>query len=380
MNVNRTEWGGIHIQARYDISDELTEINQSIDGGAFKDSSVLITGGAGFLGTWLCHVLIGQGANVTCLDNLSSGLRENIANLEHNPRFTFIQHDISKPITFRKKFDYVMHLASRASPLEFENHSLEIIRANTIGTTNALDIATAHEAKFLFTSTSEIYGNPGIFPTPETCNGNVSTDGIRGCYTESKRMGETLCLAYLREYGTDVRIARIFNTYGPLMRADGEYGRVIPRFITQAMKGEPITIFGDGSQTRCFCYVTDQIGGLLRLLTCNSANGQVINIGNNREISILELANLVKKLTYSHSKMTFSNIPDGDPLRRLPNITKAEQFLGWRPRVQLDEGLENFSKFFRCQNQHATSSFSPESRVTQTHFDSNLKKSHVQTR
>lgn len=330
-----------------DIFEDLLLINSRAFNGSFDNSRILITGGAGFLGTWLCHALLNYGAEIVCLDNLSSGLRENIADLENNPKFTFIQHDIAEPIHFEKKFDYVMHLASRASPLEFEHYPLEIIRANTTGTTNALEIATAHGAKFLLTSTSEIYGNAGIFPTPETCCGTVGTIGIRGCYTESKRMAETLCMAHLRVYGTDIRIARIFNTYGPLMRPDGIFGRVIPRFIDQAMKGYPLTIFGDGLQTRCFCFVTDQVNGLLTLLTHDSAKGEVVNIGNNQEITILALAELVKEITGSDSDLVFEEMQDGDPLRRLPDVTKAKQLLHWQPKVSLKEGLEQFIHYYK---------------------------------
>lgn len=319
--------------------EDIQTINHHLGDLNFAGSRILVTGGAGFLGTWLCSVLVNQDADVICLDNLSSGLRDNIAHLERNPRFSFIQHDISEPIRFREKFDYVLHLASRASPLEFDKFPLEIIRANTLGTLQALEIASDHGAKFLFTSTSEAYGKADIFPTPESYNGNVSTTGIRGCYDESKRAGEAICMAYLREKGTDVRIARIFNTYGPLMRTDGVYGRVIPRFLSQSLKGDPITIFGEGYQTRSFCYVTDQVEGLLKLLKSNSAHGEVVNIGNDKEITILSLASLIKDITGSHSSMIFESLKEDDPIRRLPDITKARNLLGWVPKVQLDDGL-----------------------------------------
>jgi len=323
----------------YDFSEDLQTISHHLGDLTFEDSRVLVTGGAGFLGTWLCSVLVGQGAEIICLDNLSSGLMKNIAHLEKNPRFSFIKHDISEPVHFRKKFDYVLHLASRASPLEFDQFPIEIIRANTLGTINALEIATAHGAKFLFTSTSETYGKAEVFPTPETYNGNVNTTGIRGCYDESKRVGEAICMAYLREHGTDIRIARIFNTYGPFMRADGVYGRVIPRFIAQALTGKPITIFGDGSQTRSFCYVTDLVEGLLKLLVSDSAKGEVVNMGSNTEITILSLSNLIREITGSESELQFEPLPEDDPLRRWPDISKARRLLGWRPKVDIESGI-----------------------------------------
>lgn len=324
---------------KYDFYDDIRAINSNLESIVLKDARVFISGGAGFLGSWICHVLISQGAYVLCLDNLSSGIRKNIRDLENNPRFSFIKQDICEPLQVKEQIDYVMHLASRASPLEFDKFPLEIIRANTVGTSNALELATNHQATFLFTSTSETYGKAELFPTPETYNGNVSTYGIRGCYDESKRAGEAICMAYLREKGTDVRIARIFNTYGPFMRADGVYGRVIPRFIAQALKGDPITIFGDGAQTRSFCYVTDQVSGLLKFLTADSAKGEIVNMGNNEETTILALSKLIIKLTESESDLKFETLPEDDPPRRLPDIAKAKRLIGYAPKVHLEEGL-----------------------------------------
>ncbi|RLI86354.1 MAG: SDR family NAD-dependent epimerase/dehydratase, partial [Archaeoglobales archaeon] len=247
------------------IQEGMNEILKNLGDVSFEDQTVLVTGGAGFLGSWLCDVLVSQSARVICLDNLASGLESNITHLLDQENFKFVKHDISQPIYFDEKIDVVMHLASRASPLEFDKFPIQILKANTLGTWIALGIAKKHKARFLFTSTSEVYGNPEVVPTPETYNGNVNPIGVRGCYDESKRAGEAMCMAYMRQHKLDVRIARIFNTYGPRMRADGVYGRVIPRFIKQALNNEPLTIFGDGKQTRSFCYVTDQIEGLLRL-------------------------------------------------------------------------------------------------------------------
>jgi len=329
------------------IQEGVNEIIRNLGDISFEDQTVLITGGAGFLGSWICDVLIRQNAKVICLDNLASGLESNISHLLNKENFKFVRHDISQPIYLDEKTDFVMHLASRASPLEFDKYPIEIIRANTHGTMISLEVARKNNARFLFTSTSEVYGNPEVVPTPETYNGNVNPIGIRGCYDESKRCGEALCMAYLRQYGVDVRIARVFNTYGPRMRADGEYGRAVPRFIKQALHGDPITIFGDGKQTRSFCYVTDQVEGLLRLLWFDDAKGEVVNIGNPNEITILELAEIVKKITGSESPIEFYPLPPDDPKRRCPDISKAKKLLNWEPKVELEEGLKRTVEWFK---------------------------------
>lgn len=317
------------------------------DGLDFKGKRALVTGGAGFLGSWMCDVLIKHGARVTCLDNLASGLKSNVAHLIKNKNFKFVDHDVSQPIPLKGVFDLVIHMASRASPFEFEKFPIEILRANTIGTLNALEIARKHGARFLYTSTSEVYGNPTIVPTPETYNGNVNPVGPRGCYDESKRAGEAFAIAYKNQHGVDVRIARIFNTFGPKMRADSIYGRVVPRFIKQALSNEPITIFGDGGQTRSFCYVTDQVEGLLRLAYVEKARGEVVNIGNNKEIKIIDLAKLVKKLTGSRSEISFHPLPLDDPKRRCPEIGKAKKILNWAPKASLENGLKKTIRWFK---------------------------------
>lgn len=315
----------------------------------FEDKEVLITGGAGFLGSYVCEDLIESNAKVTCLDNFASGLASNIDHLKDNENFTFIEHDISKPIEFENKFDLVMHMASRASPFEFEKYPIQILKANTLGIWVALGIAKKHNARFVYTSTSEVYGNPDpkFIPTPETYNGNVNPIGPRGCYDESKRAGEAFVIAYRHQHNMDTRMARIFNTYGPRMRADDIYGRALPRFIDQALKGEDITVFGDGSQTRSFTYVSDQVGGLLRLALIDKAGGRVINIGSDKETSILELAEMIKKLTNSSSEITFHPLPEDDPQRRCPDISRAKEILGWEPKVPLEEGLKNIIEWFK---------------------------------
>ncbi len=317
-----------------EIIRNLGKISKSIG-----DKNVLVTGGAGFLGSWICEVLVEQGAKVTCLDNLASGLESNISSMRDKGNFKFIEHDITQPIFFDVPIDVVMHLASRASPFEFEKYPIQILKANTLGIWVALGIAKEHGARFLYTSTSEIYGDANEIPTTEEYRGNVNPIGPRSCYDEAKRCGESYVIAYKNQHGLDTRIARIFNTYGPRMRAEGVYGRVIPRFVEQALGNNPITIFGEGTQTRSFCYVTDQVEGLLKLAFSEGAKGEVVNIGSTKEITILSLAKLINELTNSSSKMEFHPLPKDDPQRRNPDISKAKKLLGWGPKVELEVGL-----------------------------------------
>jgi UDP-glucuronate decarboxylase len=324
------------------------EILKNLGDISFEDRSILVTGGSGFLGSWICDVLVEQQAKVICLDNLASGMKSNISSLMDKDNFKFIQHDITQPIFFDEPIDMVLHLASRASPFEFEKYPIQILKANTLGIWVALGIAKKHEARFLYTSTSEIYGDAREIPTSEKYRGNVNPIGQRSCYAEAKRCGESYVIAYKLQHGLDVRIARIFNTYGPRLRAEGVYGRVIPRFIEQALNNEPFTIFGDGSQTRSFCYVTDQVEGLLRLTFLDNLEGEkVVNIGSDEEIKIIELADMIKKLTNSNSEMEFHPLPKDDPARRKPNISKAKEILGWAPKVSLEEGLKRTIEWFR---------------------------------
>jgi len=324
----------------FDIRAELDTIRKNIGQISFEDQRVLVTGGAGFLGSWMCDTLLNLGAHVTCIDNFASGQMCNIQQMTGNELFHFIEHDISVPITLDTHLDYVFHMASRASPFEFEHYPIQILKANTMGVMVALGIAKKHNARIVYTSTSEVYGNPAIVPTPETYHGNVNPIGPRGCYDEAKRCGEAYVIAYRRQHHLNTRVARIFNTYGPRIRVDGIYGRVIPRFIDQALKNQPLTVFGEGSQTRSFTYVTDQIEGLLRLAALDAAEGQVINIGNVNEIPVLELAKMVIVLTGSKSSLSFRQLPEDDPLRRRPDISRAKEILGWVPRTSLDHGLD----------------------------------------
>ena len=324
----------------FKLREDLDQIRHNLGSISFEDQRVLVTGGAGFLGSWMCDTLIDNGAFVTCVDNFASGMERNISHLESHERFRFINHDITTPLSSDSQIDLVFHMASRASPFEFEHYPIQILKSNTLGVLVALGIAKKHGARLVYTSTSEVYGNPDIFPTPESCFGNVNTLGPRGCYDEAKRCGEAYVVAYRKQHNLNTRIARIFNTYGPRIRMDGIYGRVVPRFIDQALQGEPITIFGDGLQTRSFTYVTDQVEGLLRLSALDAARGEVINIGNTNEITILELAKRIIALTGSSSELSFAPLPQDDPLRRRPDITKAKTILGWEPKVPLEQGLQ----------------------------------------
>lgn len=324
-----------------EIIRNLGDISKSI-----KGKNVLVTGGAGFLGSWICEVLVEGGAKVICLDNLVSGLESNISHLMDKDNFKFIQHDITQPIFFDEQINVVMHLASRASPFEFEKYPIQILKANTLGIWVALGIAKKHDARFLYASTSEIYGAAREIPTSEEYRGNVNPVGPRSCYDEAKRCGESYVIAYKMQHGLDARIARIFNTYGPRMRAEGVYGRVIPRFVEQALSNKPLTIFGDGTQTRSFCYVTDQVEGLLRLAFLEEAKRELVNIGSDEEITILELAKLIKELTNSSSEIDFHPLPKDDPPRRKPDITKAKKILKWEPKVKLEEGLLHMIEWF----------------------------------
>ncbi|GBE18914.1 UDP-glucose 4-epimerase [archaeon BMS3Abin16] len=333
------------------IEKEVLDVSDSLEkaGVSFNGQRILVTGGAGFLGSWVCEVLVRQGAAVTCIDNLTSGQQENIEHLIRGDGFTYMNHDITDPIYFDSKFDTVFHMASRASPFEFAEHPIQILKANTLGIWVALGIAKEHGARFFYTSTSEVYGNPDprFVPTPESYFGNVNSVGPRGCYDEAKRAGEAFVTAYHTQHGLDTRMVRIFNTYGPRMRSDDIYGRVVPRFIDQALKNEPITIFGDGSQTRSFTYIMDQVEGILRLAGAEGLQNPVVNIGNNVEKSVLQLAETIISLTDSKSKLSFHPLPIDDPLRRSPDISRAKELLGWEPKIGFEEGLKRFIEYMR---------------------------------
>jgi len=309
-----------------------------------RGKSVLVTGGAGFIGSWLCEHLLKKENKVTCLDNLITGNRNNINHMLSNSNFTFIEKDVSEKLDIKGDVDTIFHLASPASPKDFDKIPIEIMVSNSIGTLNTLELAKEKDACLLFASTSEAYGQPQEHPQTEEYWGNVNPIGPRSCYDESKRFGEALCMAFHRANGTDVKIARIFNTYGPRMRKDD--GRVTPNFIVQALGNRPITIHGDGRQTRSFCYIEDMVNGLEKA-ACSKHPGQVFNIGNPNEITILELADEIKSITGSSSEITFKPLPEDDPVRRKPDISKAKKLLNWEPKTALRDGLKKTIEWFK---------------------------------
>ncbi|SDY96486.1 UDP-glucuronic acid decarboxylase family protein [Halopenitus persicus] len=308
-------------------------------------SRILVTGAAGFLGSFLCDRLLAEGHEVIGMDNRVSGQTENLdAAFEHD-RFSFYEHDVTEFIHVSGELDAVLHLASLASPVFYRDYPIKTLKVGALGTHKTLGLAKEKDATYLFTSTSEVYGDPEVNPQPESYRGNVDPYGPRSCYDESKRYGESLVRAYRDEHDLDVRVARIFNTYGPRMRLDD--GRVIPNFMRQALTGEELTIYGDGEQTRSFCYVSDMIDGLVALL--ESDVQEPVNIGNPDERTINELAEIVLEVTGGESGFTYEELPPQDPQVRWPDITKAREELGWGPDVGLRDGLEQSVEYFEMQ-------------------------------
>jgi dTDP-glucose 4,6-dehydratase len=299
-------------------------------------STAVVSGGAGFLGSHLCDYLLAKGHRVICVDNLDTGSLQNIEHLSNGEDFLFVNHDVTEPFFIEERVDYVFHLASPASPIDYLRLPLHTLKVGSYGTHNMLGLAKFKRSRFLIASTSEVYGDPQVHPQPETYWGHVNPIGPRGVYDEAKRYAEALTMAYHRQQGVDTCIARIFNTYGPRMRPHD--GRAIPTFIRQALENKPLTVFGDGSQTRSFCYVDDQIRGLYALAT--SGEHLPVNIGNPHEMTLLELAEAVVRVTGSKSEIVFEALPVDDPQVRQPDITRAQQVLGWEAEVELDEGLK----------------------------------------
>jgi dTDP-glucose 4,6-dehydratase len=298
-------------------------------------ANAVVTGGAGFLGSHLCDFLLGDGHRVICVDNLDTGSLENIQHIDGDSDFRFIHHDLTEPLFLEEPVDVVFHLASPASPIDYLRLPLHTLKVGSYGTHHMLGLAKFKRARFLLASTSEIYGDPQVHPQPETYWGHVNAVGPRGVYDEAKRYAEALTMAYHRQQGVDTCIARIFNTYGPRMRRDD--GRAIPTFLRQAMENEPLTVFGDGSQTRSFCYVDDLVRGFS--LLARSDEHLPVNLGNPREMTLLELAETVIQVTGSKSEIVFAALPIDDPQVRQPDITRARQVLHWQPEVDLEEGL-----------------------------------------
>ena len=306
---------------------------------------ILVTGGAGFIGSHLCDYLLDNGHEVVCMDNLLTGSEDNISHLKDNENFEFVNHDVTEFIKVDGPLDYALHFASPASPVDYLELPIQTLKVGSLGTHNALGLAKAKNAKFLLASTSEVYGDPLVHPQPESYWGNVNPTGPRGVYDEAKRFAEALTLAYHRTHGINTRIARIFNTFGPRMRMKD--GRVVPNFITQALTKKPLTVYGDGSQTRSFCYVSDMVEGIHKLML--SQELEPVNIGNPEEMSIIDFAKRIKELTGSESEIVFEDLPIDDPKTRQPDITKAKSVLGWEPKVSLDEGLKKTLDWFRTK-------------------------------
>lgn len=306
---------------------------------------IIVTGGSGFIGSHLCETLLHENYNVACIDNLLTGSVSNIAHLKKNPNFEFINKSIEGLQKIDGKVDAIFNLASPASPIDYQLLPLETLRANSLGTSCMLEIARETGASFLQASTSEVYGDPKISPQAENYFGNVNPNGKRSCYDEGKRFSESLCMTYLRQFDLDVRIVRIFNTYGPRMRRND--GRVIPNFITQSLEGRPITIYGKGNQTRSFCYVSDLVFGLLSAMNCNGTKGEVINLGNPTELTISEVAKKIIVMCNSKSKIEFHPLPEDDPTSRKPDIAKAKKLLKWEPKIGLEKGLASTIDYFK---------------------------------
>jgi len=304
---------------------------------------IVVSGAAGFIGSHMCDRLLADGHSVVALDNFLTGSRRNLAHLEGQPRFLFIERDITQPFSIEGPVDGVVHMASPASPKDYLEHPIETLDVGSVGTRRMLELAREKRARYLVTSTSECYGDPLVHPQVETYWGNVNPVGPRSCYDESKRFTEALTMAYHRKHGVRTNIARIFNTYGPRMKLDD--GRVVPAFMDQALRGQPLTVFGDGSQTRSFCYVSDMVEGLCRLML--SEERYPVNLGNPNEMTILEFAERIRRMTGSQPEIVFQPLPEDDPKQRRPDIGKARALLGWEPRVPLEEGLRLTVEYFR---------------------------------
>ncbi len=303
----------------------------------------LVTGGAGFLGSHLCEKLIGEGHEVICMDNLSTGNIDNVSHLMGNESFCFVKYNVTEYIHVKGTLENIVHFASPASPVDYLEMPIQTLKVGSLGTHKALGLTKEKKARFLLASTSEVYGDPLVHPQAEDYYGNVSPIGPRGVYDEAKRFAEAITMAYHRYHGIDTRIARIFNTYGPRMRMKD--GRVVPAFVCQALKGEDLTVFGEGKQTRSFCYVSDLIDGIYQLLMSEEVNPT--NIGNPKEMSVLEFAREIIRITGSKSKIVYRALPQDDPKVRQPDITKIKRVLGWEPRVTLEEGLQKTIMYFK---------------------------------
>jgi|YelNatPaOPRAMG01_1025707.scaffolds.fasta_scaffold112252_2 UDP-glucuronate decarboxylase len=331
------------------IHEDIERIKSAVPKGAFAGKNVLVTGGAGFIGSWLCDVLVDLGASVLVVDDFSTGRIANIEHLKENRRFESVESNICTFDT-GKRFNFIFHMAAHASPDEYMAHPIETLQTSAFGTQKIAELARKSDATLLFASTSEVYGDAEVVPTAESYWGKVNPIGPRSCYDEGKRFAEALLMAYSKQYGLDVRIPRIFNSYGPRLREDGLYGRALSRFILQALTNQPITVYGDGKQTRSFCYITDTVTGLMLLASMREARGEVVNVGNTNEITILELAQKIKEATKTNSTIEFYPLPKDDPKRRRPDTRKLEALTSWMPNVGLEQGLKRTVEWFRAQH------------------------------
>ncbi len=333
------------------IRGDIETIKSNIKAEFFTEKKVLVTGGAGFIGSWLCDVLLDFGAQVTALDDFSTGRMKNIDHLMQNAKFKLIKSDVCK-FKSKEKIDIILHMAGHASPDEYQVHPIETLQTSAVGTENMAELARKNDATLLFASTSEVYGDAEVVPTPESYWGKVNPIGPRSCYDEGKRFAESLLMAYSKQYGLDVRVPRIFNTYGPRLREDGLYGRAMSRFILQALTNQPITVYGDGKQTRSFCYISDTATGLMLLAASEKAKGEAVNIGNAHEVTILDLANKIKEVTECISPIEYHPLPKDDPKRRCPDTSKLERLVGWKPNLSFEEGLKRTVAWF-SQKKHS---------------------------
>lgn len=325
----------------------LTVVPRDAAEKGFNGKVVMVTGGAGFLGSHICERVISGGGRVICVDNLETGRLENITALASHPAFSFVRHDVIEPIEVEGRLDMIFNMACAASPPRYQLDPVHTFKTSVLGVMNLLDLARKKGARFLQASTSEVYGDPEVSPQREDYRGSVNTQGPRSCYDEGKRAAETLIHDYHAAYGVRTRIARIFNTYGPRMRPDD--GRVVSNFIIQALKGEPLTIYGDGSQTRSFCYVDDMVDGLIRLMMASNSVSGPVNLGNPTEFTILELAELIGARLGTRPRIVFQDLPVDDPRQRRPDITRARILLGWEPKVPLHEGLDRTISYFAAE-------------------------------
>lgn len=327
------------------IEEDLQKLDNDIPNG-FEGRRILVTGGAGFIGSWIADCLIRKKAIVAVLDDFSTGQSGNVDHMLGHSHFKVLKCKVEDLEKGNEAYHYILHLAGRPAPDDFQKHPVETALPSFLGSYRVLELARKCDASAFFASSSEVYGQADVIPTPETYFGSVNVLGPRACYDESKRLGEALFMAYHREYGLDVKIARIFNTYGPRLRSDGLYARAVSRFIAQSLAGDDVTVYGDGSQMRSFCYVTDTVAAILKMLNVRGLNTP-LNIGNPIEVSILEIAKKIIQLTSSDSKIVFGQLPPDDPRRRCPDITAASSRLAWKPSVSLDRGMERTVLWFR---------------------------------